>query len=462
MNQTLSFGTDGIRGHAQQFPFTDDALFTLGLAIGTWAVQKYSTQPHVLIAHDTRLSCGPIKKMLIAALTEAGVQCVDASVLPTPAVLQLIVGSKKYQFGLVISASHNPYYDNGIKIFDANAGKLSTLDEQTIEKLFTQLQRKNSTVAPLVLPDEPPSIKPLGGLASTATPQLHALYMHNLQAHFPQKFLAGQTVVLDCAHGATYQIAPKVFRALGANVIALGSQPNGTNINDKCGAMYPQNLRAAVAAHHALVGFAFDGDGDRVVALTRQGEIKDGDDLLALLMDHPACKKSTSIVGTVMTNHGFATHTKARGLKLIRTQVGDKHIAAELQKQQQVLGGETSGHIIMTDYLPTGDGIFVALRCAQTMLATGNRNLSTFTKFPQQMVNVPVAHKGDLQKQPYRDIISTHELKVPAGRVVVRYSGTENYLRVMVEDSQKSTAERTAHSLAAQLQNELAKENKTS
>ena len=238
-------------------------------------------------------------------------------------------------------------------------------------------------------------------------------------------------------------------------MVTLAAQPNGININENCGALHPANLQQAVLEHNALAGFAFDGDGDRVIAVSREGVVKDGDDLLALLLDHPACKNSTQVIGTIMTNHGFEAHVKTRGKELIRTKVGDKYIAAKLAQQKQVLGGESSGHIIMSDYLPTGDGIFVALRALETILATGNHDFVTFLKYPQKLINVPIARKDDLEQAPYCNIISSHEQLVPQGRVVVRYSGTENLLRVMVEDASEDSAYSTAASLARELQSSL-------
>ncbi len=330
-NETIRFGTDGIRGHAERFPFTTPATQKLGYAIGSWAAGKYQS-PVALIGSDTRSSCAPIKQALCAGLGAAGVQCVDASVLPTPAVLSLIRQDPGLHMGIMISASHNPHHDNGIKLFDRTTGKITRADEAVIEENFAKASVAQKSNA---LPE--------------STTSQHELYTQNILSHFPQNLLQGHTIVLDCANGATYDIAPQIFRALGATVVTLAAQPNGTNINENCGALHPAPLQEAVLKHSALVGFAFDGDGDRVIAVNSDGDLYDGDDILCLLLDHPACKGSDKVVGTVMTNHGFDAHVAGRGMQLVRTKVGDKNIAAELARTQQVLGGETSGHIIMTD-----------------------------------------------------------------------------------------------------------------
>ena len=436
-DKTIRFGTDGIRGNATQFPFTSPATQQLGHAIGTWGALKYQN-PTALIGSDTRASCATIKQALCEGLRAAGVRCIDAGVLPTPAILGLINGDPTLHMGIMISASHNAYHDNGIKLFDRTTGKISQEDEQAIEHNFAQAPEVRTT------PQQ-----------SESSGAQRELYVQSILSHFEHNFLASHTIALDCANGATYAVAPQILSALGAKVVTIADAPNGTNINANCGTLHPYQLQQAVLSHNALAGFAFDGDGDRVIAVNRSGVLKDGDDLLALLLDHPACAQSTHVVGTIMTNHGLEAHVKARGLQLTRTKVGDKHIAAQLIKTNQVLGGEGSGHVIMTDYLPTGDGIFVALRALQTMLATNNHDLTTFNKYPQKLINVPVARKDNLQAAPYHDIIARHEQLVPAGRIVVRYSGTENLLRVMVEDERKESAHTTAASLARELQTQL-------
>jgi phosphoglucosamine mutase len=434
----LKFGTDGIRGKAGQFPFTANALQKLGQAISRWSKEK-SDIPHILIGHDTRFSCKEIKKHLIDGLCDVAVT--DGGILPTPAVLSLIQ-IKNFSAGIVISASHNPYTDNGIKLFtSATATKLSTQDEEQIVKYFASL-------------DTPPMHQDTSGNSRDEHCEaivLSETYQKNIISRFPKKFLSGKKIVLDCAHGATYKVAPQIFSELGATVITIGTKPNGKNINDGCGSLHPEKLKTLVKQNNADAGFAFDGDGDRVIAVNKYGKIKDGDDIIAILLKHPEFKNEKSVVGTVMTNHGLTILLTQKNKNLIRTKVGDKYVAEALLKNNLSLGGETSGHIIIPSYLNTGDGIFVALKTLESILLNNNWNMKSFDKLPQVIINVPIENKKDLAQEPYRSVIAKYKEKLIDGRIVVRYSGTENLLRVMVEDMTEESTKSIVRVLSSEL-----------
>jgi phosphoglucosamine mutase len=441
----LQFGTDGIRGKADLFPFTKDALFKLGHAIAQWSKNKYKTEnPSVLIGHDTRVSCRRIKEALKTGLHHLGIESIDCGVLPTPAIYQIIKNEEKFHFGIVISASHNHHADNGIKILDASTCKLNRTDEETIIDFFGKAPERNPST-------EITSIKK----AVTQWSDAKNLYKDYTTSHFPKDFLRGLTIVLDCAHGATYQTGPAIFEALGAKVVPLCAKPNGYNINHRCGSLYPDILKDEITKHSADFGFAFDGDGDRVIAMNKAGEIKDGDDLLSILLTHQDFSSSNQIVGTVMTNHGFDLYLQSEGKKLIRTKVGDKYVVEALDQQKCQLGGEASGHIIIKPHLSTGDGIFVALKTIEAMLQNNNLEMKSFQKYPQVLINTSVSNKKNLSTSPLKEIIEGFQQKLHNGRIVARYSGTENLLRIMAEDDTYESASEVASELSKQLHKEL-------
>jgi phosphoglucosamine mutase len=262
-------------------------------------------------------------------------------------------------------------------------------------------------------------------------------------------------VVLDCANGAAYKIAPEIFRALGATVITIADTPNGTNINDNCGSLHPEELARVVVARGADAGFAFDGDADRVIAVNRLGVIKDGDDILTLLLNLPSYQNIAHVVGTLFTNKGFEEYLVGQGKHLFRTKVGEKYVASKLEEEKLPLGGEVSGHILTRDYSATGDGILVALKVLESIIASSNWDMVTFKKFPQVLINVPVRHKHDLALQPYAALIEEYERTMSPGRVIVRYSGTEPLLRVMTEAPTHEQAHCVAKKLAEALQKAL-------
>ena len=431
------FGTDGIRTKIGTNQLTLELLPRLGMAIAQWAQEKYKRTPVILLGHDTRQSCSLVKTSLQSGLLLMNAQIYDAHVLPTPAICNIIHASSVFDLGIIISASHNPWYDNGIKIVDAQQGKLSSLDEQKISARFDQ----NSFVADYSM---------LGQLHHYSN--AHTEYKQSLENIFEKNFLSGKKIVLDCAHGATSTIAPHIFTSFGAHVVAINNQPDGKNINEHCGAVHPELLQKAVVEHNADIGFAFDGDGDRVIAVAKNGEIKNGDDILTILLDHPIYHHATTIVGTVMTNQGFDTYLHQRNKKLIRAPVGDKYVSERMEQEKSIIGGEQSGHIILHDYLSTGDGIFTALRLVETLIRTENWHMETFSKFPQVLINIPVGVKKDLTLPHLAAIIEHHETLLPQGRLLVRYSGTEPVLRILVEDSDASMA----YSIGTQLSERLA------
>lgn len=438
--KTLTFGTDGIRGNARRFPFTSSALPTLAQAITQWMKKKYEKHNlRVLIAQDTRESGTRIKQQLFRAFNHDKIECYDLGIAPTPAVPYL-ARIHLCDIGIMISASHNPYTDNGIKLFDAQLGKLTKEDETSICEIFNRLYEKKARIQP--------SIKELAEYQPIEIDD----YLLFIASIFKPNFLKKIKIVLDCAHGATSYIAPKLFESFGAEVITCGTASNGKNINHQCGVLALKQLQQTVLQNKADIGFAFDGDGDRVIMINAQGEICDGDDILAILLTHPHYKSIDHVVGTVMTNVGFELYLAKQHKKLIRTNVGDKFVLERLGQEKLSLGGETSGHIIMMDYLPTGDGIFTALRALEALIYSQQWSGHLFTKYPQLIINVPIQEKKDLSQPPYATIINKHKQQIEPGRIIVRYSGTENLLRIMAEACEYTTTQATAQSLACSLE----------
>jgi phosphoglucosamine mutase len=436
------FGTDGIRASMGTALFTQDNLPSVAHAISRWLNDTYkkdAAKPRVLIIYDTRNSCAYIKSVFKMVFLSASIDVFDAGVLPTPAAAYLI---KKYGYScaLIISASHNPWHDNGIKIMDAS-GKLSPQAEQIITEYINH--------------PAPTTINYLDLGNETIINGLHE-YHDALAQFFKPNFLRSTKIVIDCAHGATSTIAPAIFKYLGAETITLNNQPNGFNINEQCGSLTPQKLQEAVAAHGADIGFAFDGDGDRVIAVNRSGHLKNGDDILALLSQHPDYADQKVVVGTIMSNVGLQSWLNKQNKKLLRTAVGDKYVAQVLHEQHLLMGGEQSGHILLKNYTNTGDGILVALKTLEALTILDNKDFETFAPFPQILLTVPVKKMCDLSENPYDILIEQAEKLIPCGRISVRYSGTEkNMLRIMVESELLHDARTIAHDLAASLQKEL-------
>lgn len=435
------FGTDGIRARVGAHPFTQEALPLLGTALARWALEKYGSDARFLLAQDTRYSGPWIKAGLMCGLLRYPITIYDAGILPTPGVFALLKEDSACTGGIIISASHNPAEDNGIKLVDARSGKLSQFDEKRILELMAMADTESSFAA---LGKEVPF------------PQAKLVYRKILARSWNESFLAGKTIVLDCANGASSVIAPQLFRELGATVIAIHHDPDGFNINKHCGATSPESLKNAVVAHEAFIGFAFDGDADRVVAVNKKGEVKDGDDLLALLHSHPDYGQERAVVSTVMANYGLTVHFTSQEKKLLRSQVGDKHVLEMLDSENLLLGGEPSGHIILRNSMRTGDGMFVALKVLETILLTGNELLESFTKFPQVVINVPVVHKKELTIPPLSTFIAAHKEQFSTGRILIRYSGTEPLARVLVEGRDLEQVQQVARTVATELTSLLA------
>ncbi len=431
------FGTDGIRGTVGSGFFVPETLTALGRALGRWACERYGKAPNILLIHDTRISADEVKTALMRGLLTAPIEVYDGQVLPTPAAAHLMrQATPKFSAAVIISASHNPYQDNGIKIIDAASGKLALADELRISELSCEeLTRKQ-------IPE--PELVGHKQLFTDAA----ARYCAAICQLFPADFLRGKKIVLDTANGATYQVAPEIFTNLGANVTTINHTPNGYNINEKCGALHLEQLQAAVVQETADIGFAFDGDGDRLMTVTANGTVKDGDDVLALLSNHPTYATTTHIVGTIMSNQGLAHYVAQRGKTLLRTPVGDKYIAERLATDKLILGGEPSGHTIVRDLIGTGDGILVALRVLEALMLTGNNNFETFTKYPQITTNLVVTKKEDLTREPFAGYIRTVKNGLSSGRIEVRYSGTEPVLRIMAEADTVEHAQAACQQLA--------------
>jgi phosphoglucosamine mutase len=413
------FGTDGVRGRVGEFLTAELAL---GLARAA-VMHVKQERPQVLIVRDTRESGEMLESAIAAGVTEAGGDALLAGVLPTPAA-PLLVRRHGLDLAAVISASHNPFEDNGIKLFASDGFKLHDDDEHAIE---AELER------PLPTPRRIGRVRPLHGALED--------YLRELHVRFAQLDLHGRRVALDCANGATYRAAPEIFRRLGADVDVLADRPDGRNINDGCGSTHLQSLIEEMARGGHDVGFAFDGDGDRVLAVDRGGVAVDGDELIALAAVH--LRERGALAGggvavTVMTNYGFHSAMAARGVEVATTAVGDRYVLDELRKRGWALGGEQSGHIIDLGIGPSGDGIASALL---TLEALGDRDLAqrdAMHKLPQRLHNIRAADRATLtaaMDEPAlkRAIEDEHAALAGRGRVLVRASGTEPLIRVMVE-----------------------------
>ncbi|MBT3828043.1 phosphoglucosamine mutase [bacterium] len=438
--QERLFGTDGIRQQVGTYPFTIVETYKIGYALGKWAVRKYGQHCTLLLGHDTRESCAWLKATMKAGILSHPIRIYDAGVQPTPVIANLVTRQKICAWGLIISASHNPYHDNGLKIIDSIDGKLSLHDELAIEKIFYS----DNVI---------PSYKHFGTdrpFFSTETK-----YINNIISMFAPDMLSELTIVLDCANGATSFLAPKIFTLLGAKVHTLNASPNGRNINFRCGSTDPKTLQNTVIENNADIGIAFDGDGDRVVIVDMNGNVKNGDDILSILMNNKRYKGASGLVGTIMSNMGLQNLVEKNNQTFYRTAVGDKYVIRKLKDENLQLGGEPSGHIIMGDYLFTGDGIYAALKVLETIIQTNNWACTTFVHTPNRLINVPIKNRKSLTDGPLADIIHQHEQNLPEGRILVRYSGTEPLLRVMVESDDGQVAHNAAEQLATILQTHL-------
>lgn len=440
------FGTDGIRGRVGVSPITAEFILKLGWAVGRVLARQGSGK--VLIGKDTRISGYMFESVLEAGLSAAGVDIHLLGPMPTPAIAYL-TRTLRAQAGIVISASHNPYYDNGIKFFSSQGMKLPDELEMAIEE---QLEAEMTTV----------DSAQLGKAVRVA--DAPGRYIEFCKSTVSSDIiLNGLKIVVDCANGAGYHIAPNVFRELGADVIEIGVDPNGLNINLDCGATHPEALKQRVLTEKADLGIALDGDGDRVLMIDHQGNVLDGDELLYIIVKHRQEMGTLKggVVGTVMSNFGFEQAIKALDVDFARVPVGDRHVIAELVKRKWNLGGEPSGHIICFESATTGDGIIAALQVLSAMKHHGQSLFelkSGLHKFPQVLLNVKVKDNSDpVLKARIQQVIHDVESELgSSGRVLLRRSGTEPLVRVMVEGKDEKNVTRLAQQLADVVKEELA------
>ncbi len=439
------FGTDGIRGRVGEAPITPDFMLRLGWAAGQ--VLSREGRGQILIGKDTRISGYMFESALEAGLVAAGVDVALLGPMPTPAIAYL-TRTFHASAGIVISASHNPFEDNGIKFFSSEGTKLPDDVEAAIEDM---LQRDVTTVAS----DQLGKVVRIEDAAGR--------YIEYCKSTVPGRFdLHGMRVVVDCANGATYHVAPSVFRELGAEVIELATSPNGLNINHDVGSTRPEGLADEVRRHRADVGIAFDGDGDRVVFVDHTGEIIDGDELLYIIASDQLRTKGEcpGVVGTLMSNFGFERALEELGIPFSRAQVGDRYVVAEMKRLGWKLGGESSGHIICGDVSSTGDGIVAALQVLFAAVAQ-DRSIhelkSGMSKYPQTMINVPAPKKGVLDGNATinKAVQQAESALAESGRVLLRPSGTEPVVRVMVEGENGQQVAQLASELAQVVESAL-------
>jgi phosphoglucosamine mutase len=436
------FGTDGIRGVANEEPLTPELAFRVGRQlVATLQLDHGVDRARLVIGRDTRRSGPLLETALIAGALSAGADCYAVGVLPTPGIAVLTRRLEAHG-GIVLSASHNPFEDNGIKLFSSEGTKFPDVWEAEIEQRLEGADR-----AP-----RPRGAK-LGELVRYDRAETE--YIEFLCGCFPLD-LHGLTVALDCAHGATYRVAPRVFRRLGARVLTIGARPDGTNINAGCGALYPERLQRKVQAGGASIGFAFDGDGDRLISVDHTAAIRDGDYALAIAGRHLAARqrlKQNLVVTTVMANLGLDQALEAGGIRVVKTQVGDRYVLEEMQKLGANLGGEQSGHLLFLDHSPSGDGILSALALLAVVAETGEPLASLagcLRKFPQVLVNVPVRSKPPIDSiDGIGERVGAFEREMQGrGRVLIRYSGTESLARVMIEGADGDRIRAMADDLA--------------
>ena len=405
------FGTDGVRGVAGEKLTAD-----LALRLGRAATQVIGgrERPQVLLIRDTRESGAMLEAALAAGIASAGGDVLLGGVLPTPAA-PLLIDRHGFQLAAVISASHNPYRDNGIKFFGGDGFKLSDETEVAIE---ARLDEDPAAAAPSAI----------GGIRALHGTQED--YLRGLHERFAALDLSGVRVLLDCAHGATHVVAPEIFRRLGAEVTAIADRPDGRNINEGVGSTHVDALATQIDGHD--VGFAFDGDGDRVLAVDRTGAVVDGDELLALAVLH---RKALGVVATVMTNFGFHVAMQEAGVEVVSTKVGDRYVLEELRARGWALGGEQSGHLIDMDFVPSGDGIAAALLTLEALGGADLADRGAMRKLPQRLVNVPVGDRdAAMDSAELKEAVERESAGLEGrGRVLVRPSGTEELVRVMAE-----------------------------
>ena len=423
------FGTDGIRGAVNSKHINGDMFFKFGLASGTYFKSQKKRKQIAIIAKDTRLSGYTLEPALVSGLTSAGMHVYTLGPLPTNA-LAMLTKKMKANMGIMITASHNPHQDNGLKLFGPDGMKLSDKIEKKIESLIDK-----KIIKILSSPDKLGRVKRL----ESGTKE----YLKILKKNFPREFnLRGLRIVIDCANGAGYKAGPELLKSLGAKVIAMGVNPNGKNINHNCGSTYPKKISLAVKKFKAHLGISLDGDADRIIMSDELGNIIDGDQIIAAISKRWKDKKMLKggVVGTLMSNYGLEKFFRSKNIKFLRSNVGDRYVKEKMQKNNFNLGGEQSGHIILGKFATTGDGLLVAL---ETLFAIrkGRKASSFFNKFkkiPQVLKNIEVKNKSIIKNSEVkRSIKIAEKLMKDQGRILVRESGTESKIRVMGESEDK-------------------------
>ncbi len=440
------FGTDGIRGTANKFPMTAEIALKVGMAVGA----KFTNGDHrhrVVIGKDTRLSGYVVEPALTAGFAAVGMDVFLVGPVPTPAV-SMLTKSLRADIGIMISASHNPYYDNGIKIFNGDGHKLSDQLEAEIEALI------DGDITPhLAKADNLGRVKRLDDAKGR--------YIEFVKNSFPKdKSLTDLKIVVDCANGASYAMAPTIFWELGAEVIEIGTEPNGYNINEKCGSTHPEALQKMVLETKADIGIALDGDADRLLIVDEKGKIVDGDKIIALIAEklhNDGNLKKDTVVITQMSNLALENYLSYIGVSTIRSQVGDRYVLEEMRKNGCNFGGEQSGHIVLSDYSTTGDGLIAALQVLSAICETkqpASKVLNLFELFPQILKNTKFdkSKKNPLENEAVWEFIREKEKELADnGRILVRKSGTENLIRVMVEGESKKKIEEIADAIIARV-----------
>ena len=423
------FGTDGIRGTVNQGNINGEKFFKFGLAAGTYYKNQKKTKQTAIIAKDTRLSGYTLEPALVSGLASAGMHIYTLGPIPTNG-LAMLTKSLKANMGIMITASHNPYYDNGLKLFGPDGLKLSDKIEKKIEKLID-----SKTIKQLSNP------KTLGRVKRLENG--NDKYINILRKNFSSNFnLKGMKIVLDCANGAGYKSAPKLLKRLGAKVICLGTSPNGLNINDKCGSTYPSKIQSAVKKNKAKLGISLDGDADRIIMCDEKSKIIDGDQIIAMLAKRWREKNilKGGVVGTLMSNYGLENFLKKENIKFLRANVGDRYVKEVMKKNNYNLGGEQSGHIILGKFATTGDGLLVALEVLFSMRKgkVASKIFNVYKPVPQILENIVVKNKNIINSRKCKKAFKyANKIIKNKGRLVVRKSGTEPKIRIMVESTNR-------------------------
>ena len=433
------FGTDGIRGRVNDSKINGDMFFKFGLAAGTYFKNLKKIKQTAVIAKDTRLSGYTLEPALVSGLASAGMHVFTLGPLPTNG-LAMLTKKMRANLGIMITASHNPYYDNGLKLFGPDGLKLSDKIEKKIEKLIDAKINNN-----LSLPENLGRVKRLENATDS--------YLNILKKNFPKSFsLKGTKIAIDCANGAGYKSAPKLFRSLGAKVYNIGVNPNGLNINQKCGSTFPQKIKSLVSRKKVNLGISLDGDADRIIVCDENSKIINGDQIIAMLAKRWKKKKilKGGVIGTLMSNYGLEVFFKENKIKFIRANVGDRYVKEKMQMKKFNLGGEQSGHIILGKFATTGDGLLVALEVLFSLRKgyKASKVLRVFKPVPQKLINVKVKDKRIINKPKVKKaIFIANNIIKSQGRVLVRPSGTEPKVRIMVETPNQNLMKKCINSL---------------